>query len=233
VGPAAQAYYRQSRDVENEIGASRVRVRAERRLGEILKQMAETGERRTSGQHKELSHGEKASAGLADLGIEENRAYRAIALASVPEEEFEAAMTGEEVAQPTRIVRKNKQGKGNKNGKDITPKPLVPITQTLDLWGGVRNFGQRLADQHPHMVPPGVHERANLGLEEHARPDWPDVANLLAVDEHPVQLCLVADRLDGAQKELPIVRREDEGILNGVDHRPPPRRRIWAAMALV
>ena len=40
---AAQAYYRQSLDVENEISVSRIRVRAERRLEEVLKRMTETG----------------------------------------------------------------------------------------------------------------------------------------------------------------------------------------------
>ena len=44
---AIQAYCRQSLDVENEMHASRIRLRAERRLGQLLKLTAENGERAT------------------------------------------------------------------------------------------------------------------------------------------------------------------------------------------
>jgi hypothetical protein len=174
VAVAAQAYYRQSRDVENEIGASRVRVRAERRLGEVLKRMREMGERRGPGNPQLSSD---ATIGLPELGITRDRASRAEALASVPEEEFEAAMTGQHVAQPSRIVR------GHKNGKDVTPKPPVPIEHTLDLWGAVRTFGQRLADEE---LPPLTLWRTNIQpfqIEELRRFIPPIIAYLAAIHE--------------------------------------------------
>ncbi len=79
---AAQAYFRQFQDVENEIGASRIRVRAERKLGDILRAMAENGQRRkaTDNQHKASS-----AVQLADLGIPKDRASRAMQLSEVPE----------------------------------------------------------------------------------------------------------------------------------------------------
>ena len=40
---AAQAYFRQAQDVDNEMQCSRWRVQAERKLGEILKNMAQNG----------------------------------------------------------------------------------------------------------------------------------------------------------------------------------------------
>ena len=78
-------------DVENGMNASRIRVRAERRMGELLKQMQARGER-SKGQnsrHPDVSRG--ATRTLSDLGIPRDRASRAMQLAEVPEEEFEAA----------------------------------------------------------------------------------------------------------------------------------------------
>ena len=78
---AIQAYYRQSLDVENEMSSSRIRVRAERRLGEILKKMASNGER----QAEHSFHGNQYAGSrrasqqtLKDLGIPADRASRAI-----------------------------------------------------------------------------------------------------------------------------------------------------------
>jgi hypothetical protein len=74
---------RQSQDVDNEMDASRIRVRAERRLGEILKKMAENGERKAAGRPDENG----SAARLLDLGIPKDRASRAMQLAEVPQEQ--------------------------------------------------------------------------------------------------------------------------------------------------
>jgi hypothetical protein len=83
---AIQAYYRQSLDVENEMDSARVRLRAERRLGQLLKIMAANGERATQ------THGganvptllRDATPTLDDLGIPRDRASRAMQLANIP-----------------------------------------------------------------------------------------------------------------------------------------------------
>lgn len=58
-------------------------VRAERRLGEILKRMAATGERATNGEPKsqQMSRGATSAPTLSDLGIPRDRASRAMQLA--------------------------------------------------------------------------------------------------------------------------------------------------------
>lgn len=160
---AAQAYFRQSQDVENEMQASRIRVRAERRLGEVLRRMAEAGER-ASGRNL----AGKASDGsvlvsrdatperqptLADLGIPRDRASRAMQLAEVPQEEFEAALEQPQVAQPRRILAERKPTPPPK------PSPLVPIDHTLSLWGKVRELGSELEAGN---LPPLEHWRENL-----------------------------------------------------------------------
>jgi hypothetical protein len=125
---AAQAYFRQSQDVENEIGASRVRVRAERKLGEILKRQAENGERHDGRNAPNVLASRDATPTLSDLGIPRDRASRAMQLAAVPEDEFEAALAEPKIAQPRRILDERKP-------------ELVPIKKTLNLWGRVRDLG--------------------------------------------------------------------------------------------
>ena len=149
---AAQAYFRQSQDVENEMEASRIRVRAERRLGEILKRMAETGERARRG---DVRPGVESSATrLADLGFPTDRASRAMQLAEVPQEQFDAALAEPEVAQPRRILREVKAER-----EPPKPAPLVPIDKTLSLWGKVRELGSEIESGG---VPDLQHWRENL-----------------------------------------------------------------------
>lgn len=108
---AAQAYFRQSQDTENEIEASRIRVRAERRLGEILKAMAANGERASRQdtlKQAPMSPGATSAPTLADLGIPRDRASRAMKLADVPEPEFESALAAPRIAQPRRMLDERK-----------------------------------------------------------------------------------------------------------------------------
>ncbi len=140
---AAQAYFRQTQDIENETGASRIRVRAERRMGELLRRMAETGERAPRGDAEtSMSRG---ATSLADMGIPRDRASRAMQLADVPEQEFEAALAQPRIAQPRRILDERRE--------------TVPITKTLNLWGRVRDLGTAISAGE---VPPIEAWRTNL-----------------------------------------------------------------------
>jgi hypothetical protein len=109
--------------------ASRIRVRAERRLGEILKVMAHNEERRTRASAKSSS-----AARLDQLGIPKDRASRAMQLAEVPEAQFEAALAEPGVAQPRRILDERADKARYKAEK-------AAITRTLNLWGSVRDMG--------------------------------------------------------------------------------------------
>lgn len=144
---AAQAYFRQSKDVENEMGASRIRVRAERRMGELLKRMADSGERATPGEPvtQQMSRGATSAPTLSDMGIPRDRASRAMQLAAVPEDEFEAALAEPRIAQPRRILDERRD--------------TVPITKTLNLWGRVRDLGTAISAGE---VPPIEFWRHNL-----------------------------------------------------------------------
>jgi hypothetical protein len=153
---AAQAYFRQSLDVENEMGASRIRLRAERRLGEIGIQMRENGQRRSAGNPQFPREGGIGVA-LADLGIPSQRMSQAMQLARVPEAEFEAALAEPRVAEPRRILREQRE---RQQVSVVEPEPqLVPIRDTLRLWGMVREFAQYLESG---QMPPLSHWRYNM-----------------------------------------------------------------------
>lgn len=149
---AAQAYFRQSQDVDNEMQASRIRVRAERRLGEILKRMAETGERVTRATARSSCTAQDDVPTLSDLGIPSDRATRAMQLAEVPQDQFDAALAEPTIAQPRRIL---------KDLREPAPKTAskVPIDQTLTLWGKVRDLGTEIEAER---VPDLAHWRDNL-----------------------------------------------------------------------
>jgi hypothetical protein len=66
-----------------------LQTRAERRLGEILKRMAQGGERASAnGSREAVSRG--ATRTLTDPGIPRDRASRAMQLAEVPQVQFDA-----------------------------------------------------------------------------------------------------------------------------------------------
>jgi hypothetical protein len=98
---AAQVYYHQSRDLENEILCSRIRLWAERHLGEVLDEMSRSGERSRGGKP---SRGATVTT-LAELGIPRDRASRAQQLAAVPEVLFKDVLSQHRIASPRGILR--------------------------------------------------------------------------------------------------------------------------------
>jgi hypothetical protein len=88
---ALAAYARQARDTEMIEWATEIKVRAERRCGQMLKETAARGERATKkgnvNQYSRVSHDGRPS--LSDLGLNFNQSSRYQKLAEIPEEQFE------------------------------------------------------------------------------------------------------------------------------------------------
>lgn len=102
---AVRAYLRQQgagREAQND--AAEIKLRAERRLGELLAEMYDTGSRRTrdDGASKALHD---ATPSLADLGIERTAASRWQQVAAIPAMTFEAYLQ-EERARGGEITTK-------------------------------------------------------------------------------------------------------------------------------
>lgn len=100
---AMRAYARQAKNKQLELDAAEIRIRAERRLGELIAAQREAGlmATGTKGQlvGKDASGGfvcnppEEKPITLAEAGIDKNLADRARKYAAIPEEEFNATLT--------------------------------------------------------------------------------------------------------------------------------------------
>lgn len=85
---AMAAYARQAKDTELVEWATEIKVRAERRAGEMLSDMRLNGERAGRGEQKDRDK----SITLIDLGVSNGQAMRWQKLAAVPEDQFEQAV---------------------------------------------------------------------------------------------------------------------------------------------
>lgn len=91
---AMAAYARQAKDQELILWATEIKVRAERKAGELLRDAAERGERATGdgsiNQHNRASHADTPT--LSDIGVTPMQSSRWQSLASMTEEHFETAV---------------------------------------------------------------------------------------------------------------------------------------------
>ncbi len=97
---AMRVYARQAKDFEMLNRASEIRIRAERRLGEMLKAQKEAGLMNKGASEPNTNRGTTQSQGdtaspptLADIGISKSMSSRAQATASIPELEFETIVS--------------------------------------------------------------------------------------------------------------------------------------------
>lgn len=94
----AEVYARQASDNELIEKATEIRVRAQRKAGEMLMQAAQTGQRATPangverGANKHLSQGATSAPTLAEIGITKSESSRYQQLAAMPAEHFETAV---------------------------------------------------------------------------------------------------------------------------------------------
>lgn len=129
VAEAMRAYARQAKNKQLEIDAAEIRIRAERRIGELIKEQDES-----IGLNKgQLRRGSELDPRddkptLAEAGIDKHLADRARKLAAVPETEFEG-MVGEwkeRVQQETERVTTNliRAGEREQKKSDRPSRPL-------------------------------------------------------------------------------------------------------------
>jgi hypothetical protein len=150
---ALEAYYRQARNLDAEREAANVRLRAERRVGELLKELAratpeEAGAQGGRGNVKSTSDdatgfkpiSEQArcrapspyAAALSEQGMSRQQASRYQTLASIPEAQFERALSGPAKPTTAGVIRQTK----NK----ATPRPTTVSREGTWLWGQLRDF---------------------------------------------------------------------------------------------
>jgi N6-adenosine-specific RNA methylase IME4 len=91
---AMQAYAKQAKDSTLITQATEIRMRAERRAGELLIEMEDRGERRAQGQGDGKGRSAQPLPKLADLGINKTQSSRWQRLAALASHTFEAKVEG-------------------------------------------------------------------------------------------------------------------------------------------
>lgn len=130
---ASEAYARMARDMENERLCREIRVRAERRCGELLAQQTERAGR---GRPDKTSQSAtlKSKPTLEQLGISRHQSSEYQKLAKVPEEEFELALADRGAMPSTRGIIAQHEAK-QRDAPKIEVDPMA-----LWLWGALREF---------------------------------------------------------------------------------------------
>ena len=96
---AVRAYAKQAKNRQMELDAAEIRIRAERRLGELMKAQAEIVGKATGAEGigtsagYDLTRTQDAPPTLAEAGIDKNLAHRARTYAAVPKEQFEQLLS--------------------------------------------------------------------------------------------------------------------------------------------
>lgn len=140
---ALEIYARQSRNVEAERQACEIRLRAERRAGQLLRdrEMAKGSAQQGVGRRgSEAMPSQRASA-LSDLGISHTQSSRWQKLADVPEEEFEATFARPDKPSTTGIITAHQ----TKSQPPIVSVRVEPARAAVDpralwLWGRLLDF---------------------------------------------------------------------------------------------
>jgi hypothetical protein len=133
---ALETYARLACDTDNEQRAHEIRVRAERRCGQLLKEMDKAQGAREPGTDRGTTRSTDATASgrkLADLGISKDQSSRWQRLADIPEPTFEGSIA-DGVSTSAMIARP-------------TVQPVEG--EALWLWGRLRDF-----EKHDISEPP-------------------------------------------------------------------------------
>lgn len=141
---ALEIYYRQAKNYQDERRVIDIRIRAERKAGELdrerLKQQGARGN--ASNQHQVASPPSRPPKTLKELGVSWNQTSRWRKLADVPEDQFEILLSG--------------PGKPTTNGiiAAAHKKKVTAVDHgALWLWGRLRDFERDgLLDRDPNEV---------------------------------------------------------------------------------
>ncbi|GIK83038.1 MAG: hypothetical protein BroJett024_41430 [Alphaproteobacteria bacterium] len=143
---ALELYAKQARNTDAERKACEIRLRAERRTGELLKELARADKPNPDGrnQHEVTSDGvtqpklpSPYAEALQSTGISRQTAHRYQALANVPSETFESALRDPEKPTTTGVLAKAEATRVVREARD--PAPKMPA-DSLWLWGRLRDL---------------------------------------------------------------------------------------------
>jgi N6-adenosine-specific RNA methylase IME4 len=175
---AMRCYARQAKNRELETDAAEIRLRAERRIGEMIAQQKATVGLAKGGQPYQKTTGipenpVARSGTLADNGIDKNLAHRARKLAAVPEAKFEARLASwrEETQAGNERVSLDLLREGDKAERRAARLQQMAELAANPLALPQGPFGAGIAD------PPWENPDAPIGFNErHYRSHYPTMS---------------------------------------------------------
>jgi len=154
---ALASYARQSEDKELERMAHRIRARAIRRAGVLLKQIESAqGARTDLGPAAALSKKEVAS----DAGMSERQTKTALRIANIPEQDFDVQVESDNPPTLSQIAAQGTK----KNIVDLKGRDPKEFNDAMHYVGAFERTAKELAKQdHDHILPTlNESERARL-----------------------------------------------------------------------
>lgn len=132
---ALAKYAEQAKNTEAERKATEIRLRAERKAGEILANMKDSGDRAT-GRPDKVS----PETTLSELGISRDQSSKWQQLAAVSDHQFESALRDPATKPTTKGILRNSK-----------PEPSPRMDEdALWIWGRLRDFERdRITDREP------------------------------------------------------------------------------------
>lgn len=127
---AIEAYGRMSKDYAMERDAAEIRVRAERRLGQLLLEMPKNTGAAGIGPIAVLADDRNQAATLGDMGISKGQSARAQSIARIPEAQFEQTLA--EHREEQKKVTGRMMEKLTKQAEAVKPPPPPDEAQLFD-----------------------------------------------------------------------------------------------------
>jgi hypothetical protein len=131
---ALEVYAHQALNTEAERQATEIRIRAERKTGELLKLAKQAGQRHSGrGDHKAESRRATPLPTLSEMRISKDQSSQWQELAEIPKAEFERvlAIPGAKPSTESLIMSRRAV---------ISPMPPTPPHDALWVWGQLRDF---------------------------------------------------------------------------------------------
>ena len=135
---ALAVYAAQAKDTEAERRVTEIRIRAERRAGELLRETPRAAGAREPGTDRGMTPSPAVSASptLASQGISYNQAARWQKLAEIPAADFEATFANPDIPSTSGIIREHSDK--FKPAPEPPPKPAPVDADSLWVWGRLK-----------------------------------------------------------------------------------------------